>query len=180
MDKRTILFVAVLPGCAAQQLPLPQSPSAWPAQMKPADCPVYVRNEIDIDAPPERVWRWLVRADRWSEWFKRASKVHVDGDPSLAPGTQVAFRMLGAAIRVTVRRAEPGRALEWEGGASGVHAYHTWWLVPLPDGRTHLVTEETERGPVPSLMRYYLRGALHRAHQDWVVGLAHVATSGEP
>lgn len=47
-------------------------------------------------------------------------------------------------------------------------------------GGTHVVTEETERGPLPWLLRWYLRGALHGAHQKWLESLARVAVGGPP
>jgi uncharacterized protein YndB with AHSA1/START domain len=176
-------LTAVSVGCAARPVrpttpvkEVEMSAIEWPAEMTPRDCPVYVRNEITVDAPPAAVWRWLVAAERWPEWFGRASDVRVlEGGPALDVGARVRWRMLGANIAVTVRRAEPGRRLDWEGGAGGVHAYHAWVLQPLSDGRTRVITEETERGPVPSLLRWYLRRALHRAHQDWLEGLARVA-----
>ncbi len=152
----------------------------WPARQAPGECPVYVRNEITIAAPPERVWQWLTRAAEWPSWFKRASRVRVDGGDTLAVGTRVTWRMLGATIAVTVRRAEPGRRLDWQGGASGVSADHAWLIEPLADGRPRVVTEETERGPVPWLLRLYLRRALHRAHQEWLDGLARVAAAPPP
>ncbi len=87
--------------------------------------------------------------------------------------------MLGATIRVTVKVCEPPRALDWEGGATGVHAYHAWLLEPIPGG-TLVLTHETERGPLPWLARWYLRGALQRAHQDWLESLEKVAKNGPP
>lgn len=152
----------------------------WPTGMEPAACPVFVRSEGRVAATPAVVWQWLTRADRWPTWFPRASNVRFEaGGPVLAVGTRVVWRMLGATIRVTVRVAEPPRALDWEGGAAGVHAYHAWLLQPEGDG-TRVVTEETERGPLPWLARWYLRGALHAAHADWVASLARVAVPGLP
>jgi uncharacterized protein YndB with AHSA1/START domain len=148
---------------------------AWPTGSTPADCPVFVRNQFLVAAPPAEVWRWLERAEEWPTWFARASKVHfTEGGPSLAVGSKVEWRMLGATIRVTVRKSEPPRALDWEGGASGVHAYHAWLLEPT-DGGTRIVTEETECGGLPSFLRFYLRSALHDAHQEWVESLGKVA-----
>ncbi len=151
---------------------------SWPAGMTPAECPVFVRNEITVDAPPERVWELLVGAGDWPRWFPRATRVRFErGGPRLAVGDVVVWRMLGATIRVEVRRAEAPRLLDWEGGAGGVRAWHAWRLDPAPGGGTRVVTEETERGLVPSLLRWYLRGALHRAHQEWLEGLARAAPS---
>jgi len=152
----------------------------WPAGLEPAASPVHVRNEIAAPAPVDTVWRWLVRADLWPTWFGRASKVRFErGGPELRQGSVVVWRMLNATIRVTVKVCEPPHRLDWEGGAAGVHAYHAWLLEPAAGG-SRIVTEETERGPLPWLLRWYLRGALHGAHADWLTTLARVAASGPP
>jgi hypothetical protein len=152
----------------------------WPKGSEPSNCPVYVHNEIVIPASPEATWKWLCRADLWPTWFKGCADVRFEsGGPSLALGSIVVWRMLGATIRVTVRKSASPRALDWEGGARGVHAYHAWLLEPA-DGKTRLVTDETERGPLPWVLRWYLRGALHRAHQEWIESLARVAPTGDP
>lgn len=151
---------------------------AWPEGSEPERCPVFVHNERRIDAPPERVWRWLARADLWPSWFAGCTKLSIDEGPlALTVGSRVTWRMLGATIRVVVRRAEAPRDLDWRGGARGVNAYHAWRLEPDGDG-TRIVTEETERGPLPWLLRWYLRGAIHRAHDAWLDALARVAESG--
>ncbi len=153
----------------------------WPEGMHPSQSPVFVRNECAIAAPPAVVWQWLCRADRWPSWFKQCRDVRFEAGsgPELSERTRVVWRMLGATIRVTVRVCRPPHALDWEGGARGVHAYHAWRLDPTDTG-TQLVTEETERGPLPWLLRWYLRGALHAAHQEWIESLGRIATTGAP
>jgi uncharacterized protein YndB with AHSA1/START domain len=182
------LSAMALVGCGAVE-PAPRTPTAacqpasaegfpcWPEGLTPASSPVYVYDEVTIQAPPDVVWERLTRADRWPTWFPRAKNVRFEaGGPVLGVGTIVVWDMLGATIRVTVRRADAPAVLAWEGGGPGVHAYHAWLLVPAGRG-TRVVTVETERGPVPSLLGFYLRGALHDAHEEWLRGLAKVATS---
>jgi hypothetical protein len=153
----------------------------WPQGFAPASCPVFVVSEHEVAAPPAVVWKWLCRADLWPTWFKRSSKVRFEGGPApeLGLGSRVVWSMLGATIRVTVKTCEPPRALDWEGGANGVYAYHAWLLEPASGG-TRVLTQETERGPLPWLLRWYLRGALHGAHQDWLESLGRVARNGPP
>jgi uncharacterized protein YndB with AHSA1/START domain len=140
-----------------------------------------VANDHLVPAPPADVWKWLCRADLWPTWFAKSRNVRLEGGPSpeLGPGSRVVWQMLGATITVTVRRCEPPRALDWEGGARGVHAYHAWLLEPVAGG-TLVRTEETERGPLPRLLRWYLRRALHSAHHYWLESLGRVATKGPP
>ncbi len=43
-----------------------------------------------------------------------------------------------------------------------------------------LCRAETERGPLPWWLRWYLRGALHGAHQEWLESLERVVKNGPP
>ena len=74
---------------------------------------------------------------------------------------------------------EPFRELGWDARATGLYAYHGWMLEPAAVG-CRVVTEETQRGWVPMLARWYLRGALHGAHEEWLASLARIAPTGEP
>ncbi|MGZ6253853.1 MAG: hypothetical protein ACXWM1_12375, partial [Candidatus Binataceae bacterium] len=47
----------------------------WPNGMEPGSVAVYARNEIEIAAAPERVWRWLIGGEQTttvspSRWLK--------------------------------------------------------------------------------------------------------------
>ena len=170
-------------GCVAHDPVVVVAPAnypAWPSGAAPDDCPVYVHNEIIVAAKPAVVWAWLVRPDLWPGWFDGASGVKGEGtNPVLVVGTQLAWHMIGADIRVEVKRVDVGTRLEWEGGAGGVHAYHTWLIEPAPDGGTRIVTDETERGVLPWLLRGFIHGRVHDAHQAWIESLGRVAAKGE-
>lgn len=147
----------------------------WPLGVAPADASFDIANEGDVAARPETVWAWLTRADLWSTWFPRATKVHFEkGGPTLETGTVVVWDMLGSTIRVTITRAEPPYVLAWEGGAGGVHAYHSWLIAPAAQG-SHVVTLETERGIVPALFGWTYKNKLRAAHDEWIAALAKVA-----
>ncbi len=149
----------------------------WPEGLAPADAAFDVSNEGDVPARPERVWAWLTRADLWPIWFPRARNVRFErGGPVLDVGTVVVWEMLGSTIRVTIVRAQAPSVLAWEGGAKGVHAYHAWLIEPRGE-RSHVVTVETERGWVPSLLGWTYKGSLRTAHDQWIDGLAHVVTA---
>jgi hypothetical protein len=96
------------------------------------------------------------------------------GGPVLGEGSALTWEMLGSTIHVTVVRAQAPRVLAWEGGASGVHAYHAWLIEPKGKG-SHVVTVETERGPVPTLFGWTFEGSLRAAHDEWISGLATVS-----
>jgi hypothetical protein len=56
-------------------------------------------------------------------------------------------------------------------------AYHTWLLVPRPDGSTYVVHEETDDGPNPRKLAEANPGHLHRGHDLWDFSLKFVCES---
>jgi hypothetical protein len=53
------------------------------------------------------------------------------------------------------------------------------WLLDGDGPEWEIVTEETERGFLPTLARPWLRPAMLRQHQRWIEQLARLAESGE-
>jgi hypothetical protein len=159
----------------------PASPTRWPDEFRPDRAPVYSFNEIDVAAPPARVCAWLVRAADWPSYYANASNVRfVDrGGPDLALGSTITWRTFGVTVRTTVVEFEPHERLAWRGFLAGGAGYHAWVITPSGTG-SHVVTEETQRGIVPSLGRLFLRGGLHTWHQRWLEGLKRVAEAGAP
>lgn len=153
---------------------------AWPDHHRPNQCPVSSFNELSIAASADRVWAWLIHAKRWPEFYGNARGVEIDGGgDQLAAGATFRWTTFHLRVQTTVREFDPCRRLAWWGAGYGSAGYHTWTLEP--DGqRCRVVTEETQRGLLPSVGRLYIRGALHRQHQHWLEGLARMAGSGMP
>ena len=151
----------------------------WPSGFEPENSSVYARNEIAIAAPAERVWRWLIRAARWPDWYSNSRNVKFlrGRGPDLAPGSEFQWKTFGATIRSRVIVFEPPHELGWD--AQGVlRAYHGWLIEPDSDG-CRVVTEECQNGILPALAWWYLRPMLLRGHQNWVESLRRVAESGD-
>jgi uncharacterized protein YndB with AHSA1/START domain len=102
-----------------------------------------IDKSIDIEAPPERVWRALTSANELSEWFR----VTIEG--VIAPGeelwmTSVHPGYAGQRFRVRVTEMTPGRRLVWQ--------WHPGEVDPAVDyAREPMTTvtftlEPTERG----------------------------------
>ncbi len=117
-----------------------------------------VQSEIEIDAPPERVWEVLTDFEAYPDWnpFMR----YMRGD--LREGGKFETRIeppegRGMTFKPTITRVDPPRELRWLGRmmlpriADGEHAFE---LHPLDGGRTRLVQREQFRGVlVPILWR---------------------------
>jgi uncharacterized protein YndB with AHSA1/START domain len=158
------------------------NPMKWPSGMEPESVPVYARNEIEIAAPPERVWRWLIAGERWPRWYGNCTRFsYTDGQrgPDLAEGRSFKWRTFASPVRSIVKTFEPCRELGWDARAPGLYAYHGWLLEPA-GARCRVVTEETQRGWLPAPARWYLRRMLLRGHQGWLQDLRRMAESGDP
>ncbi|HUO04362.1 MAG TPA: SRPBCC domain-containing protein [Candidatus Binataceae bacterium] len=153
----------------------------WPVGFEPHNSPVYVRNEIEIAAPPERIWRWLTRVARWPEWYPHSYAIEfVTGKPpDLALGTEFRWSTFGFSSISRVIIFEPPYELAWD--ARGVlYAFHGWLIVPEENGKSRVVTEVCHNGIVPTLSWWALRMVVHAAHQTWLECLKQAAEGGEP
>ena len=103
----------------------------WPAGFEPDNSSVFAHNEIAIAAPPERVWRWLIRAAKWPEWYSNSANVNFlrGNPPDLALHDEFNWKTFGANITSRVITFEPPHELGWD--ARGVlRAYHGWIIEP--------------------------------------------------
>jgi len=154
----------------------------WPDEARPDLSPVYGRSEITIAAPPAVVFEHLVRAERWPEWFADCSAVRIEAGPrpELDVGTRFRWTVMRVPVVTTVEECEPPTRLAWSGSGLGARAYHAWILEPAAGG-CRVLTEETQRGAVPSLLRFLLRPLLRYSQRRWLTDLARVATAtGHP
>ncbi len=151
----------------------------WPEGMEPDHSAVYARNEIKIEAEPAKVWKWLCRAALWPTWYTNCSWLKFENGPGpdLALNSTFVWKTVGVRVHSAVRVFEPIRRLEWDAKAVGMRAYHGWLIEPAVEG-VWVLTEESQNGPLPRLLRWYLKPALHREHQSWVESLRRVATTG--
>jgi uncharacterized protein YndB with AHSA1/START domain len=143
----------------------------WPEGDTPADADLFAHNEIIIDAPPEKVWEHLVAAAAWPQWYSNSADVVVN-DPSELLGPDVSFdwSTFGLQISSTVAEFVPPFRLGWYGTGEGLHAYHTWLLVPH-ERSTYVVMEEIGRGDGAKQLARTNPGHMHRGHDLWNISL---------
>jgi hypothetical protein len=152
----------------------------WPAGFEPSQSSVFAHNQIAIAAPPDRVWRWLIRAARWPDWYTNTSNVTFlsASPPDLAPDIRFRWKTFGATITSRVLVFEPPRELGWD--AHGLLTAYHGWLIESDGAGCRVTTEETQNGIVPWLARWYLGPMLKRGHQNWIESLKNKAEAGEP
>ena len=49
----------------------------WPPGYSPKTADIYAYNEIVIHASPSTVWRWLIAAEQWPNWYSNAQNVRI-------------------------------------------------------------------------------------------------------
>ncbi len=143
----------------------------YPAEFKPENTAVFVRNEIDINAAPEIIWAWLVKASRWSEWYPNASNMTIEnGKDELALNTRFRWTTFSATIDSEVREFVPCTRLAWDAHAAGIHAYHAWLIIETENG-CHILTEETQNGFLARLGSFLMPNRMSKYHQIWLESL---------
>jgi hypothetical protein len=121
-----------------------------------------IRTEIDIEAPPERVWAHLVDLAAYADW----NPFITSAEGSAEVGHTLSLRMeppggRGITIRPRVTAVSAGTALEWLGhlGVPGVFdGRHRFELAAAGSG-THLVQSESFRGVLVRPLRRSLDGS---------------------
>lgn len=154
----------------------------WPADLTPDQARMFGHNELHIDAPPAVIWAWLIRAERWHEYYGNCKNLRITNHagPDLRLGSDFHWRTFGVPVHTVVDDFEPNRRLGWRGGAcAGGVGYHGWLLEP-DGGGTFVVTDEVQRGLIPTFGGWFLKSRLLEQHQLWLEGLARVATVGMP
>ena len=153
----------------------------WPSHYNPRNTAIHVRNEIDIAAPPDLVWAWLIRAQQWPRWYKNATNVRfLEGSPpDLALGTRFTWKTFGVGIDSRVQEFVPFERIAWNGKGIGVDVYHAWLIVKTSGG-CKVITEESQHGVMARLAALLFPNRMWKFHQIWLEGLSSNAAQGPP
>lgn len=152
----------------------------WPERYDPKISPIYALNDVDVEAPPEVVWKLLVEALNWKSYFPDENQVKLpSGATELSLGMNYTRVTIGRTMDLIVTECEPFRRLAWsttvEGDSTGSSAYHGWVITPTTQG-CHVLSEETQQGDFfLEELGHKHPGGLYTYHQDWVEKLAKAA-----
>jgi len=136
-----------------------------------ATASVRVRNEIVIDALPERVWPWLIRATGWPDWYPNSRDVRIEGGASdLSPGARFTWRTFGVRVRSTVREFEPHERIAWDGAGMMLDVYHAWLIEPRGAG-SWVLTEENQNGLAARAQALVMPSRMREGHDVWLAAL---------
>jgi len=136
---------------------------------------------MEIEAPIEVIWAWLIRAKLWPTWYRNSSnvRIHQRPGPDLAAGTYFRWKTFGVTLESKVEEFVPLERIAWCAHACGIDAYHAWVLRETPQG-CHVLTEETQHGVLARLQKLFLPHRMYRGHEKWLQRLAAQASQGLP
>ena len=138
--------------------------------------PVTAHLEIEINAPPAKVWSLLVDAPSWPKWEKQINAVTSDGP--LAGGKKFMWKSGDTEIQSQVQLFEPETWLAWTGSAMSAKAIHVWQLQEVAGDRTRVLMKESMDGPLMS--RLLPQDKLSAAGMEWLVALKRAAEPAPP
>jgi polyketide cyclase/dehydrase/lipid transport protein len=141
----------------------------WPHGFSPREADLFAHNEISIGAPCSTVWRHIVEAPKWPQWYPNSQDVQIVGDRTrtLKPSSRFEFNTFGLHIDARISEFVPESRVGWFGDGEGINAYHTWLLISDPPG-CHVVTEEVAKGPAAIALRESDPNTMHRGHDLWL------------
>jgi uncharacterized protein YndB with AHSA1/START domain len=163
-----LLCVLVLSGCMRSTTRLDALSAAGTIQQ---DAPVKAHVQIQISAPPDRVWALLIDAASWPNWYSDIESV--EAPAALATGTRFTWKSGSTTVRSEVHLFEPEHCLSWTGMAFPAKAVHVWELEATPGGGTLVTVNESMEGPL--LKWLYPSTKLAEADMDWLAALKHAA-----
>lgn len=128
-----------------------------------------IRTEIDIAAPPARVWSILADFGRHAEW--NPTLVEMAGEAREGARVRVVIKMANGKRQVfkpVVTVFRPNEELRWRGSLPIPGLFvgeHYFRLAPLPGGGTRVDHGEDFTGLLIPLMRKSLEGDARRGFE---------------
>ena len=153
----------------------------WPENFKPSNSPIFVHNEIEINASPQNIWFWLTAATTWHEWYANASDVKILGPSKnnhLMAGTKFKWKTFGAHLESEIVEYVPYKRLAWTAKGFGILAYHAWLIIPTKKG-CKVIAEETQHGWMCRLGKLLSPNSMYEHHQLWLEGLKEKSEKAE-
>jgi uncharacterized protein YndB with AHSA1/START domain len=148
----------------------------WPAGFHPNEAKFYVQNRIDVNAPPEIVWEFLMDAEAWPQWYEGAGKVNIV-DPAeqiLTANSVFTWKTMGLNFESTIEEFIPNERLSWMSSKKSIQGYHAWLIIPTEFGCT-VITEETQNGWLTFFEKIFQPNKLHKLHDIWLAELKKLA-----
>lgn len=146
----------------------------WPTYFEPSESPIFVHNEIEINATPEKVWAILINTKDWKNWYNGAGDVETIDAEKLKANTKFNWRSLKMNVASEVKQYEPNKRLAYTVKTKGVDTYHVWLITATPNG-CKIITQETQHGFKCKMGKFFKSKQIVEAHQRGVESLKKLA-----
>lgn len=142
----------------------------WPKEYEPSRSKFYVHNEIEINARPETVWKYLIDALQWEPWYEGAKNVSFNNteDTFLTASTVFKWKTMGLRFESTIMQFETNKLLAWESKKKSIRGYHVWLLIPDNNGGCKVITDESQNGWLTFFEKTFQRNKLKKLHDVWL------------
>jgi uncharacterized protein YndB with AHSA1/START domain len=134
--------------------------------------PVIAHHEIDIQAPPELVWRTHADVNAWPSWHPDITEAHLEGP--FESGNAFDWRSYGFAVTSTIYAVADRSRVLWGGTANGITGVHEWTFTETPSG-THVTTSESFAGEPVEADSPSMQTLLDASLQAWLEHLKQAA-----
>ena len=149
----------------------------WPEGFSPDQADLFSHNELRIEASCERVWKHIVEAAKWPQWYPNSGDVQIaGGDGELKARSVFRWTTFGLPLESRINEFTPYSRIGWFGYAPGETPsfYHTWCLKAAGDGCC-VVTDEVGIGSSAANLRESDESLMHRGHDLWLATLKWMA-----
>ncbi|RUL65764.1 hypothetical protein EKH79_03370 [Dyella dinghuensis] len=149
----------------------------WPNGFDPEKADLFSHNELVIHASCERVWKHIIDADKWPQWYPNSKDVRIIGiSPVLVQGTVFRWTTFGLPLESKVNEYVPYSRIGWYGYTPGTRPtfYHTWYLTPAGNA-CDVVMDEVGKGAAAAHLRETDESLMHRGHDLWLATLKWVS-----
>jgi hypothetical protein len=89
----------------------------WPKGFTPAEAELFSHNELLVNASCERVWRHIVEATKWPEWYPNSKNVQILGDQDsvLKSGSAFRWTTFNLPLESRINEFVPFSRISWFG-----------------------------------------------------------------
>lgn len=153
----------------------------WPSNFDPEQSDFYVHNTIEIEASPEVVWRLLIKASEWNNWYDGVQNIQFKDSSQieLMENTKVFWSSMGQDLNNTVTEFMPYQRLAWTFIEEKIQGHHAWLIVPTDKG-CKVITDESQTGTLAKLQKIFIPRRLMKQHNDWLLRLKNEAEKNNP
>ena len=114
---------------------------------------MFTEDSVEIDAPPQLVWKVFSDVERWPEWTASVTSLVGRDGSNLAVGKRFSIKQPGMSkLNWKVTEIDPGLSWTWVQRSPGVNVSARHHVIAQPGGRTLVRQQLEQRGVLGALV----------------------------